>query len=108
MVMAHKYGVRLSHTPDICPLSNKASREFAKKGLGKMQELTQKHKVKVESLYHFDPEHLVIGVFEAENIESLRDLLMEMGLMHWNDLKINPVTPAETIMKTIDSMPTLF
>ena len=106
--MAQKYGVRLSHTPDICPLANKATREFAKKGLAEMPNLSQKYKVKVESLNHFDPEHLVIGIFEAENIESLRDMLMEMGLMHWNDIKINPVTPAENIMKTIDKMPTLF
>ena len=73
-----------------------------------MPKLSKKYKVKVESLYHFDPEHLVVGIFEAENIEPVRDMLMEMGLMHWNNLKINPVTPADSIMKTIDKMPTLF
>ena len=73
-----------------------------------MPALSQKYNVKVESLYHFDPEHLVIGIFEAENVESVRDMLVEMGLMHWNDLKINPVTPAQDLMKDIDKVPTLF
>ena len=106
--MTHKYGMRMSHNPEICPLSNKASREFAKKGLGQMETLAKKHNVKVESIYHFDPEHLVIGIFEAENIESVRDMIMEMGLMHWNDLKINPLTPADALMKDVDKQPTLF
>ena len=106
--MTHKYGLRMSHNPEICPLSNKASREFAKKGIGRMDEMSKKHNVKIESLYHFDPEHLVIGVFEAENIEAVRDMAVEMGLMHWNDLKVNPLTPAQDLMKVVDEQPTLF
>jgi len=98
----------MTHNPEICPLSNKASREFAKKGLGQMDAISKKHNVRMESLYHFDPEHLVIAVFEAENIESVRDMVMEAGLMHWNNLQINPLTAADALMKDVDKQPTLF
>lgn len=42
---------------------------------------------------HFDPKHLVIGVFESEIIESVRDPAMEVELMALNNLKINSLTP---------------
>lgn len=57
------------------------------------------------SMDHFDPEHLVIAIFEAENIEAVRDFAMDAGLMAWNDLKINPLTPAADLLNNVDKAP---
>lgn len=73
-----------------------------------MPRLSEKYKVKAKSLYHFDPEHLVVGIFEAEDPESLRDFLLEAGMMHWNNLRIYPVTPVDKLMSEIDNTPTIF
>lgn len=54
---------------------------------------------------HFDPEHRVIGIFEAENIENVRDFVMEIGLMAWNELKLNPLTPVSDLMDNMDKAP---
>lgn len=67
--------------------------------------LSQKHGVKMLSLDHFDPEHFLVGMFEADSPEALRDFLMEAGLMAWNDLKINPITPTKDLMDNIDQAP---
>jgi hypothetical protein len=67
--------------------------------------LSQKCGIKVLSFDHFDPEHLIIGMFEAESIESVRDFVMESGLMAWNELKINPITPVSELMDNIDKAP---
>ena len=67
--------------------------------------LSQKYGIKVLSFDHFDPEHLIIGMFEAKSIESVRDFVMESGLMAWNELKINPITLVSELMDNIDKAP---
>ncbi|AIC16439.1 hypothetical protein [Nitrososphaera viennensis] len=57
------------------------------------------------SMDHFDPEHLIIGIFEAENIEAVRDMILEAGLMAWNELKLNPLTPVADLIDNIDKAP---
>ena len=52
-----------------------------------------------------DPAHFLVAMFEADNIESVREFLMGTGLMAWNDLKINPTTPAKALMDNIDQAP---
>jgi hypothetical protein len=57
----------------------------------------------------FDPEHQVIGVLEAENIESVNNFAMEAGLMAWNDLKVNALSPVSDFMDHIgQAPPTIF
>jgi hypothetical protein len=46
----------------------------------------------VISFDYFKPEQLIIEIIEAENIESVRDFAIELGLMAWNKLKLNPLT----------------
>ena len=103
--MAKKYAVTMTHPPNICPLANKASREIAVTGWKQMPSLAQKHNVKMLSMDHFDPEHRIVAMFEAENIEAVRDLILEAGLMAWNNLKLNPITPVADLMDNIDKAP---
>jgi hypothetical protein len=100
-----RYGLTMTHPPNICPVANKASREAAVAGWKQIPSLSQKHGVKMLSFDHFDPEHLIIGTFEAESIESVRDFVMELGLMAWNELKINPLTPVSEFMENMDKAP---
>jgi hypothetical protein len=107
--MAKQYGIFMTHPPNVCPISNKASREMAKKGASQLPDLSDKYKVKVTQWYHFDPEHLSVMMVEADNPECVRDLLMEGGFMHWNELRIYPVTTIDdTMMKKMDDIPTIF
>ena len=68
----------MTHPPNVCPISNKASREMVKKGVSQLPSLSNKYKVKVTQWSHFDPEHLSIMMVEADNPESVRDLLMAL------------------------------
>ena len=105
MSTRRRYGLTMTHPPNICPLANKASREAAVAGWKQIPSLSQKYGVKVFSFDHFDPEHFVVAMFEADNIEAVRDFVMEAGLMAWNDLKINPVTPVSETMDNMDKAP---
>jgi hypothetical protein len=100
-----RYGLTMTHPPNICPLANKASREAAVAGWKQIPSVSQKYGVKVLSFDHFDPEHFIIGMIEADSIEAVRDFAMEAGLMAWNDLKINPITPVSELMDNMDKAP---
>ena len=95
----------MTHPPNICPLANKASREVAVAGWKQIPSLSDKYNVKILSFDHFDPEHLIIGMIEADSIEAVRDFVMESGLMAWNELKINPITPVSELMDNMDKAP---
>ena len=103
--MAKRYALTMTHPPNICPIANKASREIAMSMWKQLPALGQKHGVKMISLDHFDPEHLVIGFFEAENVESVNNFAMEAGLMAWNNLKVNALTPVSEFMDHMDQAP---
>jgi hypothetical protein len=100
-----RYGLTMTHPPNICPIANKASREAAVAGWKQIPSVSQKYGVKVLSFDHFDPEHFIIGMIEADSIEAVRDFAMEAGLMAWNDLKINPITPVSELMDNMDKAP---
>ena len=98
----------MTHPPNVCPISNKASRQIAKNGASQLPKLSEKYRVNVTSWNHFDPEHLSVMMVEADNPESVRDMLMEGGFMHWCDLRIYPVTPIDDIMKNLDNFPAIY
>ena len=100
-----RYGLTMTHPPNICPVANKASREAAVAGWKQIPSLSQKYGVKMLSFDHFDPEHFIVGMIEADSIEAVRDFAMEAGLMAWNDLKINPITPVSELMDNMDKAP---
>lgn len=50
-----RYGLTMTHPPNICPIANKASREAAVAGWKQFPSLSQKHGVKMLSFEHFDP-----------------------------------------------------
>ena len=100
-----RYGLTMTHPPNICPIANKASREAAVAGWKQIPSLAQKYGVNMLSFDHFDPEHFIIAMIEAESIESVRDFVMEAGLMAWNDLKINPITPVSELMDNMNKAP---
>jgi hypothetical protein len=100
-----RYGLTMTHPPNICPIANKASREAAVAGWKQIPSVSQKYGVKVLSFDHFDPEHFIIAMIEADSIEAVRDFAMEAGLMAWNDLKINPITPLSELMDNMDKAP---
>lgn len=95
----------MTHPPNICLLANKASREAAVTAWKQIPSLSQKYGVKMLSFDHFDPEHLIIGMFEAESIEAVRDFVMESGLIAWNELKINSITPVSEFIDNVDKAP---
>ncbi len=88
----------MTHPPNICRISSKASREGAVAGWNQIPSLSQKYGVNALSFDHFDPEHFLTAMFEADGIEAVSDFAMEAGLMAWNHLKIDPAAGVSEFM----------
>ena len=102
------YGIIGEHPPNVCPISNKAVREAAKKTLSRMPGLLKKHKVKLVAQYHFDPKHLGVLILEANDVESVRDVMEESGFTQWVNMEIYPVTPVDKWIEKAAKVPPIF
>jgi hypothetical protein len=103
-----QYAIIGSHPPNVCPLTNKAVRAFAKKTYAQLPKLAKQLNVKVLLDIHLDPGHKAFMLFEAPNAEAVRDLLVRVGFTHFLDIEFHLVTPIKEILKHADEMPTLF
>lgn len=103
-----QYAIIASHPPDICPLTNKAVRDFAKKTYAQLPKLAKRYGVKVLMDIHLDPGHKAFMLFEAPNAEALRDLLVLAGFTHFLSIEFYLVTPINELLKHADEMPTLY
>ena len=103
-----QYAVIQSHSPDICPLTNKKVREFFSQNLTKLPALQEELGVKIVYNIHLDPAHKVLTVFEASSAEAVRDLLLRGGFMHVFKMEFYLVTPLEELAKHMEDFPTLY
>ncbi len=103
-----QYALIGTHPPNICPMSNKAVREMAKKTYAQLPALCKKYNVKVLLDIHLDPNHKAFMLLEAPNAEAVRDLVTMAGFVHFLNLDFHLVTPIQDILKHVDDMPTIF
>ena len=103
-----QYAVLHSHEADICPMTNKKVREFAKKAFEGHEALGQKLGVKTVMEIHLDPGHRAFTLFEAKNAEAVRDYLTMAGYAHYTSMDFFLVSHLADIFKHIDDMPTLY
>jgi hypothetical protein len=89
-------------------MSNKASREMAKKAYAQLPALCKKLNVKVLLDLHLDPNHMAFMLFEAPSAAAVRDLVTMAGFVYYLDFNFHLVTPISDILKNVDEMPTIF
>jgi hypothetical protein len=54
------------------------------------------------------PDHQVIGVLEAPDINAVREFLVESRLIQWNTTTVRASWTMEDALCRADSLPTLF
>jgi hypothetical protein len=105
-----QYVILAEHTPDVCPSSNAKVRARAQEGMGQLlPKLAESAGVKFEvGPLHLDPGHRTISVVEAPNIETLSQLVYDVGLSQWNTVELCPVTPVAELMARVEDFPIVF
>lgn len=93
------YIAELWHGPEMSPLSNIKAREMANRTHARLPSLMAEKGITRIADWHLDPEHRAILIFDAQSVESVRDLLYESGFMHWCDGRVYPATPLSELHK---------
>src|SRR5215216_1921110 len=97
------FAVIAEHPPELCPTSNAQTRQMMKEGAGQIPQLAEHLGINIVTLRIFGPDHIVLAVVEADDIDSVRDFALKSRLMQWNTVKIHATYSMEEALPLIDS-----
>jgi hypothetical protein len=102
------FAVIADHPPNLCPTSNAQTKKIMQEGAGQIPQLAEKLGINIVTLRVFGPDHIILAVVEADDIDSVRDFALQSRLMQWNTVKINPTYSMEEALALIDDAETIF
>jgi hypothetical protein len=102
------FAVIAEHPPDLCPTSNAQTRQIMKEGAGQIPQLAEQLGLTIVTMRIFGPEHIILAVVEADDIDSVREFALQSRLMQWNTVKINATYSMEEALGLIDQVEPIF
>jgi hypothetical protein len=102
------FAVIAEHPPELCPTSNAQTRKMLKEGVAQIPELAERLGVDIVTLRIFGPDHIVLAVVEAKDIEAVRDFILHSRLIQWNTTKIHATYSMEEAIAKVDEVETIF
>lgn len=103
-----QFVVIADHTPDMCPMSNSKIREMMKQGAKDIPNVAAKLGVKIITINVFGPEHRVLAVVEANDVEAVRNFILESRLIQWNTTHVHPTWAMDEALAKADTLPAMF
>jgi hypothetical protein len=102
------FAVIAEHPPDLCPTSNAQTRQILKEGANQIPQLAEQLGVDIGSLRIFGPDHVILAVVEADDIDSVRNFALQSRLMQWNTVKVHATYSIEEAVAMIDEVEAIF
>jgi hypothetical protein len=102
------FAVIAQHPPELCPTSNAQTRQMLKEGATQIPQLAEQLGVDIVTLRVFGPDHIVLAVVEADDIEAVRDFTLQSRLIQWNTTKIHATYSMEEALAKADDLETIF
>ena len=68
------FAVIAEHPPELCPTSNARTRQMMKEGAPQIPQLAEQLGINIVTLRVFGPDHIVLAVVEANDIEAVQGL----------------------------------
>jgi hypothetical protein len=96
------------HPPDLCPTSNAQTRQMLKDGASQIPRLAERLGVDIGTLRIFGPDHIILAVVEADDIDSVRTFALRSRLMQWNTVKVHATYSIEEALAMIDEVEAVF
>jgi hypothetical protein len=103
-----QFVVVAQHPPELCPTSNRQVRDLMSHGAQELPALAKKLDIDIVALNVLGPDHEVIGVFEAADINAVREFLVESRFIQWNTTTVRASWTMEDALRRADALPTLF
>jgi hypothetical protein len=103
-----QFAVIAEHPPELCPTSNARTREMMKEGAAQIPQLAEELGVNILALRVFGPDHIVLALVEADDIEPVRDFIFQSRLVQWNTTKIHATYSMEEALAKADALEAIF
>ena len=103
-----QFVVYAKHPPELCPMSNGKIRQMLKQGAPGLPELAKKLGVKIITMNVYGPDHVILTVVEAADIEAVRNFIVEARLMQWNTITVNATWSFEDALAKVEKVPAIF
>ena len=102
------FAVIAEHPPELCPTSNVQTRQMLKDGAAQIPQLAEQLGVDIITLRVFGPDHVVLAVVEADDIEAVRSFILKSRLIQWNTTKIHATYSLEEAVGLADELEAIF
>jgi hypothetical protein len=102
------FAVIAEHPPNLCPTSNAQTRQIMQEGAGQIPQLAEGLGVNIVTMRVFGPDHIILAVVEADDIDSVRDFAFQSRLMQWNKVNIHATYSMEEALGLIDQAEPIF
>src|SRR5215216_7339113 len=102
------FAVIAEHPPQLCPTSNAQTRQMFKQGAGQIPQLAEQLGVSIGTLRIFGPDHIILAVVEADDIDSVRTFALQSRRMQWNTVKIHATYSIDEAVLMIDEVEAIF
>lgn len=102
------FAVIAEHPPELCPTSNAQTRQMLKEGAGQIPQLAEQLGVNIVTLRVFGPDHIILAVVEADDIEAVREFIFQSRLIQWNTTKIHATYSMEETVVKVDGLEAIF
>ena len=103
-----QFAVIAEHPPDLCPTSNARTRQLLKDGAGQIPQLAEQLGIDIVTLRVFGPDHIILAVVEAQDIDSVRNFALQSRLIQWNTIKIHATYSMEETLALVDEVEAIF
>lgn len=102
------FAVTAEHPPDLCPTSNAQTRQILKEGAGQIPQLAEQLGINILTLRVFGPDHIILAVVEANDIDPVRDFALQSRLMQWNTVRIHATYSIDEALAMLDTVEPIF
>jgi predicted RecB family endonuclease len=102
------FAIIAEHPPNLCPTSNAQTRQMMKEGASQIPQLAEQLGVNIVTLRIFGPDHVILAVVEADDIDSVRNFALKSRLMQWNTVNIHATYSMEEAIPLIDELEPIF
>jgi uncharacterized protein with GYD domain len=89
-------------------MSNAKIRELLRQGAQAIPEAAAKLGVKVVTINVLGPEHRLVAIVEADDIDAVRNFVIESRMIQWNTTNVHPSWTVEETLAKVDTLPTMF
>jgi hypothetical protein len=102
------FAVIAEHPPELCPSSNAQTREMMNEGAGQIAQLAAQLGVTIVTLRVFGPDHIILAVVEADDIEAVRDFMFQSRLVQWNTTNIHATYSMDEALARVNELDAIF